>query len=103
MKIAVIGGAGKMGRWFAEFLSKDGKEIVISGRNREKLLEVKRQLGVEVAGMVEAVQGADYIIISVPIESLEEVASGIAPHLRLFQLVQNGNQWHSVLPPVSVS
>ena len=29
MKIAIIGGSGRMGRWFANFLSKDGKEVTI--------------------------------------------------------------------------
>ena len=44
MKIAIIGGSGKMGRWFADFLLKDGKEVVITGRNEEKLQEARHQL-----------------------------------------------------------
>ena len=69
MKIAIIGGYGKMGRWFAEFLLKDGKEVVISGRNEAKLLEVKQQLGVEATSdNREAVKNADVVIISVPID-----------------------------------
>ena len=62
MKIAIIGGYGKMGRWFADFLLKDDKEVVIAGPNREKLLEVKRQLGVEITtDNAEAVEGADVV------------------------------------------
>ncbi|GAJ00954.1 unnamed protein product, partial [marine sediment metagenome] len=49
MKIAIIGGSGKMGRWFARFLVKEGKEVVITGRNQKKLRETGRQLGVKVA------------------------------------------------------
>ena len=48
MKIAIIGGSGKMGRWFASFLLKDGKEVVITGRDERKLLEAKQHLDVEV-------------------------------------------------------
>jgi len=33
VKVAIIGGSGGMGRWFASFLLKDGKEVVITGRN----------------------------------------------------------------------
>lgn len=87
MKIAIIGGSGRMGRWFADFLVKDGKEVVISGRNEERLLEAKQQLGVAVAANVEAVSGADYVLLSVPIESFEEVVKQIAPGIQSGQAV----------------
>lgn len=88
MKIAIIGGSGKMGRWLAGFLSRDGKEVVISGRNRERLLSVGRELGVTVAAdNAEAVRGADYILLSVPIEGFEEVVRQVSPHLQPGQVV----------------
>ncbi len=87
MRVAIIGGSGKMGRWFASFLLKDGKEVVISGRNEKKLLEAKRQLGVEVASNVEAVKSADAVLLSVPIESFEEVVKQISPHIQPRQIV----------------
>jgi prephenate dehydrogenase len=87
VRVAIIGGSGKMGRWFAKFLLKDGKEVVITGRNEKKLLEAKRQLGVEVASNVEAVKSADAVLLSVPIESFEEVAAQISPHIQPRQIV----------------
>ncbi len=88
MKVAIVGGSGKMGRWFARFLLEDGKEVVISGRNREKLLETKRQLGVEVAAdNAEAVKMADAVLLSVPIESFEGVVRGISSHIRPGQVI----------------
>lgn len=87
VRVAIIGGSGKMGRWFARFLLNDGKEVVITGRNERKLLEAKRQLGVEVASNVEAVKRADAVLLSVPIESLEEVVTQISPHIQLRQVV----------------
>lgn len=72
-----------MGRWFASFLLKEGKEVVITGRNEKKLLEVKRQLGVEVsADNVEAVKSADVILLSVPIDSFEEVVRQISSYVK---------------------
>jgi prephenate dehydrogenase len=76
-----------MGRWFASFLSKEGKEVVISGRSESKLLEAKRQLGVEVASSVEAVKSTDAVLLSVPIESFEEVVKEISPHIQPEQVV----------------
>ena len=87
MRIAIIGGSGKMGRWFANFLLKDGKEVIISGRNERKLLEAKRQLGVEVASNAEAAKSADAVLLSVPIESFEAVVKEISPHIKPRQVV----------------
>ena len=88
MKIAIIGGAGKMGRWFARFLLNEGKEVVISGRNQKRLLEAKQELGgVEVASNVEAVKSTDAVIVSVPIENFEEVIKEISPRTHPKQVI----------------
>jgi len=87
MRVAIIGGSGKMGRWFANFLLKEGNEVVITGRNERKLLAAKRQLGVEVATNVEAVKSADAILLSVPIDNFEEVVEQVSPYMRPEQVI----------------
>lgn len=88
MRVAIIGGSGKMGRWFANFLLKDGKEVVITGRNQRKLLETKQQLGnVEVATNLEAVKSADAILISVPIANFQDVVEQLHPYTRHEQVI----------------
>jgi prephenate dehydrogenase len=87
VKIAIIGGSGKMGRWFTDFLLKEGMEVIISGRNQDKLQVASQQLGVEAAGNIEAVKQADVILISVPIDDFEESVKQIAPHIRPEQVV----------------
>ncbi len=88
MRVAIIGGSGKMGRWFASFLLKEGNEVIITGRNEKKLLAAKRQLGVEVAtNNVEAVKSADAILLSVPIGSFEEVVEQVSPYMRPEQVI----------------
>ena len=87
MKIAIIGGSGKMGRWFARLLLKDGKEVIITGRNQRKLLEAKRQLSVEIATNVEAAKNADVILISVPIDNFEAVVKEISPYTHTGQVI----------------
>ncbi|MFC1979501.1 prephenate dehydrogenase [Chloroflexota bacterium] len=89
MRIAIIGGSGKMGRWFGSLLSKEGKEVIIIGRSEKKLLEVKRQLGVEVSTDVEAIKSADVILVSVPIANFEEVVERIHPHIQPKQVVMD--------------
>jgi len=87
VRIAIIGGSGKMGRWFANFLLKDGREVIITGRDQKKLLEAKQQLGVEIATNVEAVKSADVVLISVPIDDFEEVVKQIGPYIHSKQII----------------
>ena len=77
-----------MGRWFANFLLKEGKEVIITGRNERKLLDTKRQLDVEATtNNVEAVKSADAILISVPIDNFEEAVEQISPYMRPEQVI----------------
>jgi len=87
VRIAIIGGSGKMGRWFASLLLQDGKEVVITGRNQGKLQEAQQQLGVDVATNVEAIKSADVVLLSVPIDNFEEVVKQISPHIQSGQTI----------------
>jgi len=88
MRVAIIGGSGKMGQWFANFLLKDGKEVIITGRNEKKLLEAREQLGVETtSSLSSAVKSADVVLISVPIDNFEEVVKQLQPHLHPKQVI----------------
>jgi len=76
-----------MGRWVANFLLKEGNEVIITGRNQKKLLEAKRQLGVEAATNIEAVKSADAIVLSVPIGKFEGVVEQISSYMRPEQVI----------------
>ena len=76
-----------MGRWFADFLLKDGKEVVITGRNEKKLLETGRRLGVKVVSNAKAVESADVVLLSVPIECFEETVKQVSPYIQSGQTV----------------
>jgi len=87
MKIAIIGGSGNMGRWFARYLLKEGMQVVITGRNHEKLLSAGKELGVPIATNIDAVKQSDVIIISVPLDNFESVVKEIAPHTNKQQII----------------
>lgn len=88
MRVAIIGGAGKMGRWLSGFLVNDGHEVIIYDCDIDRLGEAGREIGAEVAtGNAEAIAGADYILVSVPIESFEESIAALAPHISPGQAV----------------
>jgi len=87
MRVAIIGGSGKMGQWFARLLLKEGKEVIITGRNESKLLEARQELGVEATSNAEAVKWADAVLLSVTIDNLGEVVAEIGPYIRPGQVV----------------
>jgi prephenate dehydrogenase len=87
MKIAIIGGSGKMGRWFTGFLLKEGEEVRITGRNQERLKEASQQLGVKGETNTDAVQWADVVLLSVPIDDFTGVVEQIAPYTRPDQTI----------------
>ena len=87
MKAAIIGGSGKMGQWFTRHLLQEGIQVIITGRNKEKLLAAGKQLGVPTATNIGAVKQADIVIISVPLDDFESVVKGIAPYIHEEQII----------------
>jgi len=88
VKVAIIGGSGKMGRWFARFLRQEGYQVVITGRSEGKLKEARQQLGVSATtDNLAAVKGARAVLISVPIENFEAVVKQIGPHTEPEQFI----------------
>jgi prephenate dehydrogenase len=87
-RITIIGGGGKMGVWMARFLRDAGLDVTICDTDGEKLAAAGRSLGVDVKeSLAGAVSGADYIILSVPIEGFEAAVAALAPYLEKGQEV----------------
>jgi prephenate dehydrogenase len=88
MRIAIIGGSGKMGKWFAALFVKDNHQVIINARNERNLRETGRLLNIPVTtSMAEAVEGADIVLLSVPIDSFEGVVEQLKPCLSPEQTV----------------
>ena len=88
-RVAIIGGAGKMGHWFSTFFIKEGFKVVVSGRTKNKLTQLKEKLpSVEIAeDNVEAIRNADLVVISILLQNFEAVVKEIGPYLRPEQVV----------------
>jgi prephenate dehydrogenase len=89
LRVAVIG-AGKMGRWFTRFFKDEGCSVVVSSRTRSKAEALGDEFGAEVAdGNMEAVQGADWVLLCVSLDGLEPVLKEIGSHIRAGQAVMD--------------
>jgi prephenate dehydrogenase len=87
LKIGIIGGSGRMGAWVARLLLKEEYEIIVSDKNKPALSALQEELTVEAASNIRVVEAADILILSVPIDSFEEVIKEIGPHIRPGQII----------------
>ncbi|MEN8613738.1 prephenate dehydrogenase [Dehalogenimonas sp. THU2] len=89
-KTAIIGGYGKMGAWFARLLKKEGHQVTVIGRDKDKLAAVATELGVAATDRLSSISDADIVIISVPVDNFETVCRDLAPfvqpHHKIFDL-----------------
>lgn len=78
--MTIIGGTRGLGRWIAEHLNNEFN-ITITSRNEASGLEVAKELNVEYNNdNIEAIQNADIVIFSVPIEHTSQTIKEVAPH-----------------------
>lgn len=88
MKIAILGAAGRMGKWFTQYFAEKGNVLTVSGVHREKLTVLAKDYGVKIAkNNVEAVKDADLTLVSVPIDKTAEVLREITPKLKRGSIV----------------
>ena len=90
-RVAILGGTGKMGRWFARFFQTKGYEITIASRSPERATKAAEELGVRSAdSYIEAVKEVDMVIVSTPIETtaetIREVKEKLTPGTILFDI-----------------
>lgn len=67
--IGIIGGKGKMGKYFAGFFKQNGYKVIISDRGT-------KLSNIELAGKV------DVVVVSVPIGITKKVIEEVAPHVK---------------------
>lgn len=83
MNIAVIGGAGRMGRWLVRYFSSRGHKVIISDIKMNEARTLAKEAGVEFAeNNIEAAKTGDLIIVSTPIQVTPKVIHKIVPYLR---------------------
>jgi prephenate dehydrogenase len=78
-----------MGVWFTHLLLKEGYGIIISDKNKPALSALQKGLNIEAASNIKIVREADTLILSVPIDSFEEVVKEIGPHIRPGQIIMD--------------
>jgi prephenate dehydrogenase len=90
-RVAILGGTGKMGKWFAKFFQGRGFRVVISSRSPGKAASVAKEIGVEHAkSMFDAAHSADIVLVATPIavtaRVIREVSGGLKAEAIIFDI-----------------
>src|SRR5688572_3369438 len=78
MKIAVIG-TGNVGSALGGAFARAGHDVTFPARDAAKSADVAATAGATAAGVVDAVEGSDVVVLAIPYGALDAVASEIAP------------------------
>jgi 8-hydroxy-5-deazaflavin:NADPH oxidoreductase len=74
MKVAVIGGTGKMGAGIARQLA-NGYDVIIGSRDPARAAQVARGMGARGAGYEDAARESDLAVLAIPYSSMGTAAS----------------------------
>ena len=82
-KVAIIGGAGRIGSWFTEHFTSKGLPTVIADTRMDEARAIADATSAELAlSNTDAVRGVDAVLVCVPIKKTGEVISEIAPRMK---------------------
>ena len=101
MKIAIIGGAGKMGRWLTRYFIHQGHEVTISDIDRKKAGYFAKSLKIKLAqNNSEAARSADLTVICTPINIVPKILNEIISDLTSSAAVMEISSVKSPVIPV---
>jgi len=78
--VAVIGGSGRMGTWFVNFLSENGYEIVISDKKAPSR-SVRKKRSKFVRNPIQAAQLSEIVLLATPTLATRSLLNNITSHV----------------------
>ncbi len=82
INITIIGGTRGLGKWIAHFLKKENFHVTITSRNKIQGQPVADKMEIDYSDdNIKAVENADIIIFSVPIDSMVKTIKQVAPYV----------------------
>ncbi|MEM2994881.1 MAG: prephenate dehydrogenase/arogenate dehydrogenase family protein [Candidatus Bathyarchaeia archaeon] len=83
MKVAILGAAGRMGRWLVQYFINQGFALTVFDIKEEGLKELSKTYKVKIArDNLDAVENAELTVVSVPIDKTVEILREVCPKLK---------------------
>jgi len=101
LKVTVIGGAGRMGKWLTHHFVSQGHEVTISDIKLDEAMSFAKSVGARfVTRNVEAVRDADLTVVSAPIPVIPNVLMEVSSQLKKNSVVAEISSLKSQIFPV---
>jgi prephenate dehydrogenase len=101
MKVAIIGGAGRMGKWLTDYFKKSGYDVTISDTRREEAKTIAKSTGARLAlNNIEAAKEAELIVLSTPIDVTPKVLKEISYKIKISAIIVEISSLKSQVFPV---
>jgi prephenate dehydrogenase len=82
-KVAVIGGAGRMGLWFTEYFKSNGFQTIVFDIRKDEAKKIAEKTGASFApDNKTAVEESDLVILCTPLKHTPQVIHKIAPLMK---------------------
>jgi len=99
--VSIIGGAGRMGSWFAKYFLNRGYDVAIFDVRADRAEHVARSIGARVyRSSVEAAGEADILLIATPIDVTPKVICEVARWMRRNSILIEISSLKSKVMPV---
>jgi len=101
LRVAVIGGAGRMGKWLAEYFLNQGHCLVISDTRRDEAEAFANSIRAELAlDNGNAAMGSDLTVVSTPIDVAPKVLEEISPRLKKHSTIMEISSLKCLVIPI---
>ncbi|MCL2678813.1 MAG: prephenate dehydrogenase [Dehalococcoidia bacterium] len=86
-RFAIVGGAGRMGRWLGKLLLAEQMDVILIGRDAGRLSVASSELKTVATTDLRAAGSADVIILSVPINGFASLVEELGQYVKPGQTV----------------
>jgi prephenate dehydrogenase len=101
VEILIIGGAGKMGRWFSKFFVRQGHIVFLSDIRLEEVKTIAASMGIEhIKDSYESIKKADLVLVAAPIEETPKILQEISGYVKNSSWIMEISSVKSKVTPI---
>jgi prephenate dehydrogenase len=80
-QVAIVGAAGKMGRWFASYFAQRGMHVSAYDINQKKILKTSSKVKVQ-ESLFDCVRDAELVLVCVPVQKTPQVVKDCTKNMK---------------------
>ena len=87
-RISIVGGTGRMGKWFTLYFKNMGYEVEIIAKNKRKVARIAKYFRVDYTTSIDDnINKSDIILVSVPMKATTSTISEVLEHVKKDKII----------------